>query len=179
MTVDARRGGNTRWFREPYAWLVFAIPALSVVSGIAMLFLSQVNNDGMVVDDYYRRGLAIDRDLDRDLRAAELGLRAQFQLAAVGNSSVTLHTGSWRPADQLQLKLVHPTRPGLDEELTLVRSGAGGARHSGSVAVDYVGPGMVLAEGAWHLELAAAGWRLRGRLRVPGDGTVLLEPPSD
>ena len=64
--------------------MVLAIPAAAVVVGVVMLVLANVTWDGLVVDDYYRRGLEINRSLARDAEASRLGLRASVAFPAPG-----------------------------------------------------------------------------------------------
>ena len=45
-------------------------PAVAVVCGAVMLWLAITSYDGLVSDDYYKEGLAINQVLRRDKRAA-------------------------------------------------------------------------------------------------------------
>ena len=58
------------WYREPFVWLLIAIPLTAVIVGFVGLALAIRSDDGMVEDDYYRQGMAINRMLDRDKAAA-------------------------------------------------------------------------------------------------------------
>ncbi|MCK7576724.1 MAG: FixH family protein [Chromatiales bacterium] len=63
------------WYREAMVWFVIAIPLTSVFTGFTMLYLAESGKDGMVVDDYYRKGKEINmlpgpRPCRRTLRAA-------------------------------------------------------------------------------------------------------------
>ena len=46
-----------------------------------MLWLAITSYDGLVTDDYYKQGLAINKTLRRDDRASELRYRARVQLS--------------------------------------------------------------------------------------------------
>ena len=65
------------WYREPWPWLLMLGPALVIVAGAVTVALAVVSDDGVIAEDYYKRGLAIDRVLARDARARELGLSAR------------------------------------------------------------------------------------------------------
>ena len=54
------------WYREPWPWLLMAGPAAVVVAGFATLWLAVSSNDGLVADDYYKQGLAINQTLQRE-----------------------------------------------------------------------------------------------------------------
>ena len=53
-------------------------PAVVIVAGVITLWLAVRSSDGLVTDDYYKQGLAVNQVLERDHRAAALGLRADL-----------------------------------------------------------------------------------------------------
>ena len=64
------------WYREPFVWLVILFPASAVIGGMITISLAISSDDGLVVDDYYKRGLEINRTLERDKAAARHGIQA-------------------------------------------------------------------------------------------------------
>ncbi|UXY13977.1 FixH family protein [Chitiniphilus purpureus] len=141
------------WYKSPWPWFLMSIPALAVVGGIVMLYLAITSNDGLVSDDYYKEGQAINEQLDRDRGAARLGLHAQVLLADNGKD---LRVVLDRPTSAaLRLKVVHPTRAGLDQTVALKRETE--RLYTATLAVPLTQP-------RWRVELAdAAGtWRLTG-----------------
>jgi hypothetical protein len=68
------------WYREPWVWLMIALPASAVVAGMITIYLAVVTSDGLVVDDYYKRGKAINRVLARDMAAARYQLKATIDI---------------------------------------------------------------------------------------------------
>jgi hypothetical protein len=151
------------WYREPWPWLLMAGPALVVAAGAATLWLAMASNDGLVADDYYKRGLAINQSLQRDLAARAGGYQAHL-LADAGRVRVTL-SGEGTPA-ALRLTLAHPTRAGLDRTVRLAPRAGG-----------YEGEVGALAPGSWHAALEDEGgnWRLHGVWRVPQQHALRLE----
>jgi uncharacterized protein len=65
-------------------WFIIAIPLTSVFTGFTMLYLAESTKDGMVVDDYYRKGKEINMLLARDQAAARYGLRGELRLDGAG-----------------------------------------------------------------------------------------------
>ena len=49
------------WYREPWPWILMAGPAIVVVAGFVTAYLAVTTNDGLVAEDYYRRGIEINR----------------------------------------------------------------------------------------------------------------------
>jgi hypothetical protein len=111
------------WFKEPWPWILMSGPAIVVVAGVITMWLAYVSTDGLVADDYYKRGLAINQELQRDQAAADRGLAAEMD-ARDGLLRVRL-TGRNADPEALFALMVHGTRAGLDERLRLARVGPG------------------------------------------------------
>ncbi len=155
------------WYREPLVWMVIAIPGSAVVFGIFMLTVSVMTYDGLVVDDYYKRGLEINRVLDRDRVAAVHGLQADLRVTP-GSVVVRLQANAGFPMPaSLALGFYHATRGGLDRSFTLHRDASG----------DYRGEFAPLAAGGWDVQVESGDWRLLGRL-VAGQAAPLRLTPS-
>jgi hypothetical protein len=123
-----------------------------VVAGIATLVIAIKNEDGLVAEDYYKQGLAINRVIERETRAAEMGLTAQIMTAGQ-NIRIRL-MGSGEFPDGVIVRFIHPTRAGQDREIVLTAIASGW----------YQGSMPALAEGRWRLQIedANATWRLTG-----------------
>jgi hypothetical protein len=155
------------WYREPLVWLIIAFPLTSVIAGFTTLYLAESTKDGLVVDDYYRKGKEINMLLARDQAAARAGLRGELQLDGA-RQRVTLDLQADRaelPA-LLTLRWLHATRAGFDRSQELHR-GADGRFQA-------VFPELV--PGHWYVQLEAQDWRLQGSLRVPDETRVQLVP---
>lgn len=116
------------WYRQFWPWFLIAVPVLSMISGLIMIVLSLSNADQLVVDDYYKQGLAINENLALDHYASERGLGAtvRFDLET-GEVFVESLQGDYTWPRALQLKLLHPMAAELDQTLAL-RSFTGGYR---------------------------------------------------
>ncbi len=158
------------WYRDRWPWLLILGPAIAVIAGIATLVIAIRTDDGLVADDYYKRGLAINQVLERVERAAALGVSATVDVAADGRAVVVLDGGeanaAARPA-ALRLRLAHPTREGEDRAAMLVR--AAGARYEGRLPPVDAGRWLVIVEtDTWRLpgvegSAPLAGLKLRAR----------------
>lgn len=156
------------WYHEPWPWLLMAGPITVVVAGLITAYLAVVSNDGLVADDYYKQGLAINQTLSRDAAARSLDYRARVTLAPdFGSVAVVMQDGG-QPAGALLLRLAHPGRPALDRALPLTAEGVGA----------YAAAFPPLTPGRWKvtLEDSAHTWRLVGDILVPGRGSVELSP---
>ncbi|PKO38108.1 MAG: hypothetical protein CVU33_10080 [Betaproteobacteria bacterium HGW-Betaproteobacteria-6] len=63
------------WYKERWPWFLMAGPGVVIVAGFVTLWLAVVSNDGLVSDDYYKQGLAVNQSLQRDHQAGSLGLQ--------------------------------------------------------------------------------------------------------
>ena len=156
------------WYREPWPWLLMAGPCVVIVAGFFTLWLAIKSDDGLVADDYYKRGLAINQTLSRARRAEQLALVARVVLGdGTARARVTL-TGAGKLPETLRLRLVHPTRAVADEvlELHAVTPGV----YAGSLTVALAGRRVVM------LEDLARTWRLAGEATGSAQAAVVLTP---
>lgn len=153
------------WYREPWPWFLISLPAAAVIAGVATVWIAATNQDGLVVGDYYKAGLAINQTLARDEAARAMQLSATVQTRD-GALSLALAGKVQDWPQQLTLTLAHPTRPGMDQTLALNHAGGG----------QYRAPQPELAAGKWHAQLTdnASRWRLAGVLIAPFDEAVTL-----
>ena len=141
------------WYREPWPWLLMAGPAIVVVAGFITLALAIESSDGLVADDYYKQGKAINMTLHRDARAQELQYRAQVSITQAGTIALNFVAAA-PPVPQLRLTLHHPTRSGFDREIRLGRNTDGS--YAGAMpAIDAARWGMTLDD-------SSRSWRLTG-----------------
>ncbi|MCK4952080.1 MAG: FixH family protein [Gammaproteobacteria bacterium] len=152
------------WYRMPMVWMLILIPASSVVMGIVMIWLAITNDDGLVVDDYYRKGKTINKVLKRDVAAVNYGLEADIQFDYELHQvtmKLTAGTGFDRP-DRIIIHFFNATRTGLDK--------TGVFTHSGNSL--YTASFPELNHGRWYIQVEANNWRLLGSLSVPDNSKI-------
>lgn len=138
------------WYREPWPWILIALPLSAVLAGVATLIIAIQNPDELVAEDYYKQGLTINRVLEREARATVLNLSAQMMFS--GERVRVRIDGDALPSDHIVVRFIHPTLSAEDRETRLR-----------PVARDwYEGVMPMPATGRWyvHLEDAEASWRL-------------------
>ncbi len=143
------------WYRHPWPWLLMAGPFVVIVAAAITLWLALRSNDGLVADDYYKQGLAINQVTARDRLAAALGVTAAVSIDSGRRLlRVSLQSGKFAQLPEtLQLDLLHPTRSGRDQSFRLSL-----AENSGV----YAAPLTTDIAGRWNVVLQdpSRAWRL-------------------
>lgn len=154
------------WYREPWPWILAAGPFIVVVAGIYTAWLAVRSNDGLVTDDYYRKGLAVNQTIARSEQAAKIGLTAGVRVTA-DTLSVRLRASDkdFVLPPTLVVTISHPTRAGLDQSRVLVRDGE---VYSGEVRLPAAGHWLLLLEDERKI------WRLMGNMVLPANGETVL-----
>lgn len=140
------------WYREPWPWIIMAGPAAVIVAGVITIWIAFATSDGLVAEDYYKQGLAINQVLKREAVATGMGLKARVEFPD-GFHRIRVTLDGAAPAE-LRVRLAHATRAGHDLQLRLVRTGI---YYEGAVTQE-------LAPGRWSVQIEDPGrqWRLAG-----------------
>ena len=160
------------WHQYPLVWMMLAIPFSAVIMGVIMIWLAIDTDDGLVADDYYKQGLEINRVIERDKKAAELGLSAIIEF---DNSTrlikIVFDKGLLESYPKsLPLHLQHATRENSDITVLLDHG----------MADQYIGHvNQSISKGVWYFKVTGnvgdAGWKLNARSHVRTQNTIHLE----
>jgi uncharacterized protein len=154
------------WYRQTWPWLLMLGPFVVVVAAFVTLWLAIRSNDGLVADDYYKQGLAINQTLARTERARDLQLGARVVMSGSDLAlTLTAREGVSLPS-ALRLTFSHPTRSGMDRVVELKQVFAG--RYQGAMPMMSAGHWLVL------LEDTNRTWRLSGAGRLPDQREIDL-----
>ena len=109
----------TPWYRDRWPWIVMAGPAIVIVAGAITTAIAFRTSDGLVADDYYKRGLMVNRAMEREARARSLGIVAEVVLSGDRDAVRVILVSGAPPPGALRLTLVHPTRSHVDQTVEL------------------------------------------------------------
>ena len=109
------------WYREPWPWILMSGPAAVLVAGAVTIWIAYASADGVVAGDYYKRGLAINQDLQREQRAQQRSIGAEVRVES-GKLKVRLDGAA---PEALFGHLVHATRAGHDQRVRLAKVAPG------------------------------------------------------
>lgn len=148
------------WYTHRWPWLLMLGPALVLVAGAITAYLAITREDAVVVDDYYKKGKAINQDLRRDKVASsmQMAFSARHDPAAGTLEGVLTSFGKPMTAP-FRIRLAHSTQPHKDLVLEAV-PGPGG-RFSTALPL--------LEQARWRavVEGPNGDWRLAGTWQWP------------
>ena len=131
-----------------------------VIAGIVTLIIASTHSDDLVADDYYKNGLAINRQLESKQRAALKGISAVMSFSG---TAVSVGLSGSVTDEKLELELSHPLEADSDFSVTLKRVEEG--LYTGSL------PAPIGARWHWILRGSEGdGWRLDGDVQIDDMG---------
>jgi hypothetical protein len=142
-------------------------PFIVVVASVVTAWIAWKTNDGLVTEDYYKKGLTVGETITQSARATDLGVKARLALTS---ETVVIRVSGAEAAGfvspkALNLTLSHPTRAGLDQTLALNRDGDA---YTGRIRLPASGHWLVL------LEDDAKSWRLMASVTLPALGEIVI-----
>ena len=109
------------WYRQRWPWLLMSGPAAVLIAGAITTWIAFASADGLVAEEYYKQGVAINRRLVREDAARRLGISAD---ASLEGNRIRVALRGQAPA-ALFVHLAHATRAGHDVRLRLAPAAAG------------------------------------------------------
>lgn len=145
------------WYRQFWVWFVIAVPLVGVVSGLSLVMIANSGPNDMVVDDYYKKGKAINQSLVRQERAAAIGVA--FALVIEDDTLILRQSGGGAPVSAARIHLYHPTLEARDQHLVLTADASGRLRGSLNAPL----------EGRWRIAIEAmdGAWLLQDEFSLP------------
>jgi hypothetical protein len=158
MTRNFSASDTKPWYRQFWPWFIMALPATVVVAGFITMYIAFKHSDDLVVDEYYKDGLAINQQLEKKRLAEQLDISAtlQFVQSEFRHTVVVWIGGDYREGD-LNLSLSHPLEADRDFVVSLqqLEPGVYGGAFDNTIAT------------RWHWILDFVGsnqWRLDGSI---------------
>lgn len=138
------------WYKEGYVWMIISFPLSAILAGFYTLFLAIVSYDGLVVDDYYKEGLAINKRLEKVENAKQYNLNANIQFSNDMFSLKLSANQDFNYPENITAKISHATIQGFDKTILMKLSGNG----------NYFSERIELINGHWNIILQNNDWRL-------------------
>lgn len=154
------------WYKHFWPWFLMSFPLAAVIAGVVTIIIATRGHDHAVVDDYYKKGLAINRVITQQETAAAMGLTATADyVPATGEVNLNLSSDNIENVESLSLSFVHTTRADYDRHVLLHKNSQGVFRTN----ITNIQPGR------WKLILEPADkqWRLDAHVVLPSTIWVL------
>lgn len=157
---------KTSWYKEPWAWLVFILPGISIISGTSILIIANTNPDSLVVGDYYKEGKAINRKLEKVRLAQKLGMK--FGLKMSNKELIIKPEGIEKTFPLLNVSFYHPTQEEKDFQLSLTPDGNGSFRQRFDEDI----------KGKWRVTLTSFEntWQIQNTIYLPQSEFIDIVP---
>lgn len=154
------------WYREPWPWILMAGPAAVIVAAVFSAYLAISTSDGLIADDYYKQGLAVNKTIASSEYARKHGLSVGLRIIEGGFAmKLSARDKAFASPKSLVVTLSHPTRAGMDQTSTFELTGD-----------SYVGKLRLPASGHWIvlIEDEPKTWRLLGNVVLPTSGETVI-----
>lgn len=125
MSMKQNHTKNTGpWYKHFWPWYLVFMKLAVVTAIIVTVILIKKNPTAMVVDDYYNEGRAINFQLDREERAAELGIELHV---TTENQMFILKFPSGEPEQRTAVRVMfyHPTLDDRDFDILVPHASNG------------------------------------------------------
>jgi hypothetical protein len=157
------------WYKQFWPWFLIALPMTAVIGSMITINIAFTDADGLVKDDYYKEGLAMNRDIARKQNAENLGVMASTEFNHQnGQITVNLNDAAVGNFDELMINLIHPTRSDNDMLLTLKKTAD--KTFLGKV-------NQTINPGNWWVRLSPVNdsWYIEGRIYLPKENQLTLK----
>lgn len=166
MNPQTRSPASQPWYRHRWPWILMSGPMVVVLASFITIWLAIRTDDGLVTQDYYQKGLAINQTLKLSEKAEALGLQAGLTVE-LNSMQLRLSAASpgFIPPAKIHVTVSHPTRAGLDQTQVLTLQGD-----------HYTGQFRLPPDGHWLilLEDEAKTWRILGNMILPSAGEIVF-----
>ncbi|MFZ6767180.1 FixH family protein [Undibacterium sp. Di26W] len=163
------------WYKEPWLLLVAGGPAIVVCASLITGYIAMHGADKVVAEDYYKQGLMINKDIQRDAKARELQLQATIKADFLTGKIQLQLSGKGRLSDTIQLSLANAATGGNTVSEVIRR-----------LPLQQISPGMYEGDmktlsnftagsvKLFHLKLETSDWRMTGDWFDPEQKPVQL-----
>ena len=154
------------WYRQFWPWFLIALPATAVVGGLFTVWIAFQQDTGLVKDNYYREGLNINAELEKQSIANAANITARLQFLDEDSKILLLLQGDTSLPEQLQLLLTAPANPDKDRIFSLQTKTPG----------LYQTKLSEILHGNYYLQLSPSDnrWIIKGQAHLSGNKVILL-----
>lgn len=164
-----------KWYKEPWLLLVVGGPLTVVCASVFTGYVAFNGSDKVVAEDYYKQGLMINKDIQRDAKARAIQLAAELALDATQQKILVSVSAQASLPELIQLSIANAAADGNSVNEIVHR-----------IPLHQVAPGKYEAETKlmsqissssvklFHIKMETSDWRLTGDWYEPAQKTLKL-----
>ncbi len=155
------------WYKQFWPWFLISLPVISIVACAGLIYIAVNKGPDMVVDDYYKKGKAINLELSKYDKAKALYLHGELKI--IGDRvSFRFTKGDYKNTPSLKLSFYHRTIKALDRSLMLTANASG----------EYTALTEDLAKGSYtvFIEPFDGLWKLKENIALPNEQAIAVSP---
>ena len=161
LSTESTSASPPSWYKQFWPWFLIFFPATAVIAGIITIILAVKSDDGLVKDDYYKAGLAINQTLERKQKAHQLNLTADVNWDKLTQTITLKLSGKLLELPpRLTMQLAHATRANHDQTIPLFLA-PDKKSYTGKINSVKIGSWIII------LEPQERDWRINGRVILP------------
>ena len=157
----------TPWYKNFWPWFLMFFPVVTIIACIGLVVFAVGNGPDMVVDDYYKKGKAINLELTKFNKAKALYLHGELQVTA---DTIKFHftKGDASKVNALKASFYHRTIQKYDFNTNLLANANG----EFTAVLDPIEQGAYTV----FLEPMDGSWKLKENLQLPSDTIIKISP---
>ncbi|PAJ72822.1 CcoH-like protein [Pseudoalteromonas sp. NBT06-2] len=155
------------WYKQFWPWFIIFIPFATVVACSIFVYIAFTNTPDMVVDDYYKKGKAINLDLAKFDKAKALYLHGDLKIND-DTVSFKFTKGDNNNVPSLKVSFYHTTIKAHDFTLMLTKNGNG----------EFTALTDKIIDGRFNIfiEPFDSVWKLKETIKLPYDKAFKISP---
>ncbi len=173
------------WYKQFWPWALIFLPGSVVVASAVTIFLAVQGADSLVVDDYYKEAMLINRNFSRVEYARKIELTGNLLIKNnVFQLNISVLKDKIKLAPALILKFIHPADAVKDFSINLVQVDdtflkPPAKRNNAKVSGNYISQKSekikLLSQAAWYVSLQPLdkNWQLKGRIKNSNENISL------
>ena len=164
-----------KWYKEPWLLLVVGGPTIVVCASLFTGLLAYRGSDKVVAEDYYKQGLMINKDIQRDARARDMQLAAVLSFNEKGQKILVSLTGRGQLPDTIQMSIANAAVDGSSVNEIIHRLPlhqiAPGQYEGDTKLMSQISSSSVKL---FHIKMETTDWRLTGDWFEPAQKVLKL-----
>ncbi|MCQ8877042.1 FixH family protein [Pseudoalteromonas shioyasakiensis] len=157
----------TPWYKNFWPWFLIFFPLVAIIGCISLLITAIGNGPDMVVDDYYKKGKAINLELSKFDKAKALYLHGDLKVEH-DKVSFKFNKGDTSNIHSLKMSFYHRTIGEFDFDTHLTPNANG----EFTAIIEPYNDGTYTV----FIEPTDGSWKLKENITLPNEQSIAINP---